>query len=82
MTGTRPFDPALFRDAAIDRETASLNTQLIELLTGRPEWWITGAQEARAAGRRAKVPPRRRYFRIGRASSRLPVKMATSFPCE
>ena len=37
MTGTRPFDPALFRDAAIDRETASLNTQMIELLTGQPE---------------------------------------------
>ncbi len=56
MTGTRPFDPALFRDAAIDRETASLNTQLIELLTGQPEWWITGAQEARAAGRRGEGP--------------------------
>jgi len=56
MSGTRPFDPALFRDAAIDRETASLNTQMIELLTGQPEWWITGAQEARAAGRRGEGP--------------------------
>jgi hypothetical protein len=38
MTDTRPFDPALFRDAAIDPDTAKLNTQLIELLNGQPEW--------------------------------------------
>ena len=31
MTDTRPFDPALFSDAAIDADTAKLNTQ-IELL--------------------------------------------------
>ena len=30
MTDTHPFDPALFRDAAIDADTAHLNAQMIE----------------------------------------------------
>ena len=56
MTDIRPFDPALFGDAAIDPDTANLNAQMIELLTGQPEWWIVGAQEARAARRRGEGP--------------------------
>jgi hypothetical protein len=56
MTDTRPFDPALFHDAAIDPDTAHLNAQMIELLTGEPEWWIVGAQAARAARRRGEAP--------------------------
>ena len=56
MTDTRPFDPALFRDATIDPDTANLNAQMIELLTGQPEWWIVGAQAARAARRRGEGP--------------------------
>ena len=42
MAGTRPLDPALFGDAAIDAETAKLNSGMIQLLTGQPEWWIVG----------------------------------------
>ena len=34
MTDTRPFDPALFRDDAIAPDTAKLNEQMIQLLTG------------------------------------------------
>ena len=56
MTDTRPFDPALFREEAIDSETAKLNDQLIQLLTGEPEWWIVGAAAARAARRRGEGP--------------------------
>jgi acetyl esterase/lipase len=56
MTDTRPFDPALFSDAAIDAKTAELNAQMIELLTGQPEWWITGAETFRAARRRGEGP--------------------------
>jgi acetyl esterase len=56
MTDTRPFDPALFHDAAIDPDTANLNAQMIELLSGQPEWWILGAQAARAARRRGEGP--------------------------
>jgi acetyl esterase/lipase len=56
VTDTRPFDPALFRDAAIDPETAKLNTDMIQLLTGQPEWWIVGAVAARAARRRGEGP--------------------------
>jgi len=56
MTDTRPFDPALFSDAAIDAETAKLNAQMIELLTGQPEWWITGPETFRAARRRGEGP--------------------------
>ena len=40
MTDIRPFDPALFHHAAIEPETAHLNAQMIELLTGQLEWWI------------------------------------------
>ena len=56
MTDTRPFEPALFHETAIDPETASLNAQIIELFTGQPEWWIVGAQAARAARRRGEGP--------------------------
>jgi acetyl esterase/lipase len=56
MTDTRPFDPALFGDAAIDPETANLNAQMIRVLTGQPEWWITGAAAFREARRRGEGP--------------------------
>src|SRR5271157_3625865 len=56
MTDTRPFDPALFSDAAIDPDTAKLNAELIQLLTGEPEWWIVGAEAMRAARRRGEGP--------------------------
>jgi len=56
MTDTCPFDPALFGDAAIDPETARLNRQTIQVLTGQPEWWITGPEAFRAARRRGEGP--------------------------
>src|SRR5215831_1384852 len=56
MTETRPFDPALFHDDAIDADTAKLNAQLIQQLTGQPEWWILGAEAARAARLRGEGP--------------------------
>lgn len=56
MTDTCPFDPALFDDAAIDPETAKLNAQMIELLSGQPEWWTVGAAAMRAARRRGEGP--------------------------
>jgi hypothetical protein len=56
MTDTRPLDPALFGDAAIDAETAKLNAQMIEQLTGQPEWWVVGPQAMRAARRRGEGP--------------------------
>lgn len=56
MTATQPFDPALFAEAAIDPETARLNVQMIELLTGQPEWWIAGPAAFRAARRRGEGP--------------------------
>jgi acetyl esterase len=56
MTDTRPFDPALFQNAAIDPDTAKLNAQMIRLLTGEPEWWIAGAAAMRAARRRGEGP--------------------------
>jgi acetyl esterase len=56
MTETRPFDPGLFNDAAIDPDTAKLNTQLVQLLNGQPDWWIVGAEAIRAARRRGEGP--------------------------
>src|SRR5205814_10395227 len=56
IADARPFDPALFADAAIDAETAKLNSDMIQLLTGQPEWWIVGAAAMRAARRRGVGP--------------------------
>ena len=56
MSDTRPFDAALFKDTAIHPATAQSNAQMIELLTGQPEWWIVGAAAARAARRRGDGP--------------------------
>jgi hypothetical protein len=56
MADARPFDPALFADAAIDAETANLNSDMIQMLTGQPEWWIVGAAAMRAARRRGEGP--------------------------
>jgi len=56
MTDTRPFDPALFAEAAIDAETAKLNAEMIRLLADQPEWWITGAEAFRAMRRRGEGP--------------------------
>ena len=56
MADARPFDPALFADAAIDAETAKLNSDMIQMLTGQPEWWIVGAAFMRAARRRGEGP--------------------------
>jgi acetyl esterase/lipase len=56
MTDLRPFDPALFGEAAIDPETVRLNRQMIELLAGQPEWWVTGAANMRAMRRRGEGP--------------------------
>jgi acetyl esterase len=56
MTDIPLFDPVLFADAAIDADTARLNAQMIELLTGQPEWWVTGPETFRAMRRRGEGP--------------------------
>ena len=83
MTDTRPFDPALFGDAAIDPHTAALNAQMIELLQGQPEWWIVGAAAMRAARRRGDGPfpapvmsPRARTITIaGKDGNPIPLRI-------
>ena len=45
MADVRPFDPA-----------AKLNSDMIQMLTGQPEWWIVGAAAMRAARRRGEGP--------------------------
>ena len=56
MADARPFDPVLFADVTIDAETAKLNSDMIQMLTGEPEWWIVGAAAMRAARRRGEGP--------------------------
>jgi acetyl esterase len=83
MTDTRPFDPAFFGDAAIHPETAKLNDDMIRLLTGQPEWWITGAEAFRAARRRGEGPfpapimsPRARTITItGKGGHEIPLRV-------
>jgi len=55
MTDT-PLRPALFRQEAIAEDTAKLNDDLVELMTGLPEWWNVGAGTARDARRQGRGP--------------------------
>ena len=83
MTGTRPFDPSLFADGAIAPDTARLNAQMIELLTGQPEWWVTGPATFRAMRRRGEGPfpapvmsPRARTITIaGKDGNQIPLRV-------
>jgi acetyl esterase/lipase len=83
MTDTRPFDPALFADAAIDPGTAELNVKMIALLTGQPEWWIVGPAAFRAMRRRGEGPfpapvmsPRARTIAIpGKDGRQIPLRI-------
>lgn len=50
------FDPALFRPEAVSRETRALNEATVKVLTGLPDWWVTGAEATRAARRRGDGP--------------------------
>jgi acetyl esterase/lipase len=56
MMMANPLDPALFRPDAVAPETRALNESMIKLLTPQPNWWITGAENARAARRRGDGP--------------------------
>jgi acetyl esterase len=56
MTDTRPFDSVLFRADAIAPDTTKLNDQMVQLMTGQPEWWIVGPETFRAARRRGEGP--------------------------
>lgn len=53
---TNPLDPALFRPDAVTPEIRALNDSLVQVLTPMPEWWVTGAETARAARRRGDGP--------------------------
>jgi acetyl esterase len=80
---TNPFDPALFRPAAIAPDTAKLNDQLVDLLTGLPEWWVVGAEVTREARRRGDGPfpvavksPRARIITIpGKEGNEIPLRV-------
>lgn len=83
MTDASPFDPALFRDSAVAPDTAKLNEQMVQLLTGQPEWWIIGAEAQRAARRRGEGPfpapvlsPRARVITItGKDGNAIPLRV-------
>jgi acetyl esterase len=48
--------PALFRQDAIADDTAKLNETLVGLMTGLPDWWNVGAENAREARRQGRGP--------------------------
>jgi acetyl esterase/lipase len=83
VTDTRPFDAELFDDASVDAETATLNGRTIELLTGQPEWWVTGADTFRILLRRGLGPfpapvvsPRARTITItGKRGNQIPLRV-------
>jgi acetyl esterase/lipase len=53
---SNPLDPALFRADAISPQTRALNESMVKLLTPSPNWWVVGAEAARAARRRGDGP--------------------------
>lgn len=78
-----PLRPALFRKQAIAEDTAKLNDDLVQLLTGLPEWWNVGAETAREARRQGRGPfpapvmsPRARTLVIpGRDGNEIPLRV-------
>ena len=82
MSDTRPFDPVLFGDAAIDAETANLNAQMIQLLH-----WPTGVVDHRRRGRAGCAPawrrgvPSPRDVAPGADRDHHWQQKATKFPC-
>ncbi len=78
-----PFDPGLFDESAIAPDTARLNADMIQLLTGQPEWWVVGAEAFRAARRRGEGPfpapvmsPRARTITItGKHGNQIPLRV-------
>ncbi len=80
---SNPFDPALFALSAIAPDTAKLNEQLTQLLTGLPEWWVVGAEVTRDARRRGDGPfpvaqksPRARTITItGKDGNEIPLRV-------
>ncbi|MSO89976.1 MAG: alpha/beta hydrolase [Acetobacteraceae bacterium] len=56
MTKPPAFDPALFQPDAIDAETAALNDTMIRVMTGLPDWWVTGVTVAREGRRQGRAP--------------------------
>ena len=80
---SNPFDPALFAASAIAPDTAKLNEQLTQLLTGLPEWWVVGAEVTREARRRGDGPfpvaqksPRARTITItGKDGNEIPLRV-------
>jgi acetyl esterase/lipase len=51
-----PFDPALFRAAAVPADTARQNQGIIDVMTPLPDWWVVGAEATRQARRRGDGP--------------------------
>lgn len=71
MSGDNPFDPELYKDAAVSAETRALNAALIDLLETSDDNWDIGVEEARARRDRGEGPfpavpksPRARTIRI------------------
>ena len=78
-----PLRPALFRPDAIATDTATLNSTLVEMMTGLPEWWNVGAEATREARRQGRGPfpaavksPRARTMLIsGRDGNDIPLRI-------
>lgn len=56
---SNPFDPDLFRPAAISAETQAANEAMRKAMLGAPDWWDIGAAAYRAAiaSGRGPIPP-------------------------
>ena len=83
MTKPPMFDTALFQPDAIDPETAALNDTMIRVMTGLPDWWVTGAAAARDGRRQGRAPfpapvmsPRARTITIeGKDGVQIPLRI-------
>ncbi len=78
-----PLDPVLFRPDAVAPETRALNQTMVQLLAPMSDWWVVGAENARAARRRGDGPfpapvmsPRARMRSIqGRDGNDIPLRI-------
>jgi acetyl esterase/lipase len=78
-----PLRPALFRKDAIADDTANFNDAVVGLMTGLPDWWNVGPENAREARRQGRGPfppvvksPRARTIVIpGRDGNEIPLRI-------
>jgi acetyl esterase len=83
MARSNPFDPAIFRPAAVSAETLAANEALRKAASLAPDWWDIGAPAYRAVAAEGRGPfplveksPRARTIQVdGKGGHKIPLRV-------